>query len=76
MFVTICPAELSQSLIERINEDCTSGSSLAKPMIAPIRRIRSPRCACTVSGQVTAPPSKVMNSRCLTAASEHYVGLG
>ena len=51
---------------------CHSGSSEARAMSTPMRRIRSGCCcACVASGQVAAaPPKSVMNSRRLIASPE------
>src|SRR6516225_2781529 len=42
---------------------CPSGSSVARLMSTPMRRMRSPCCARAVSGHAAAPPSAVSNSR-------------
>ena len=57
------PAQLLQSLHERRERACPSGSSAASVMSTPMRRIRSPCCARAASGHAAAPPSSVMNSR-------------
>ena len=40
-----------------------AGSFSSNDRSAPIRRIRSPCCACAASGHAAAPPSPAMNSR-------------
>src|SRR6516165_9555948 len=47
---------------------CPSGSSAARFMSTPTRRIRSPCCARAAIGHAAAPPSSVINSRRLIVA--------
>jgi tripartite-type tricarboxylate transporter receptor subunit TctC len=54
---------------------CPSGSSAAKSINTPMRRMRSRCCACAASGHATtAPPSSVMNSRRRITQSPHQRG--
>ena len=64
------PAQLLQALLECRERPDASGSSAARFMSTPMRRIRSGCCARAASGHAAAPPSSVMNSRRLIAAPE------
>ena len=53
---------------------CPSGSSAARLMSTPMRRIRSACCARAASGHAAAaPPSSVMNSRRLVCRERSIV---
>ena len=60
----VSPAQLLQPCANAAKRACPSGSSAAKPLSMPMRRIRSPCCARAAIGHAAAaPPSNVMNSR-------------